>query len=377
MTGSLYLGLISGTSRDGADVALVRLEGDMPDLIAAHCVPYPEPLLAGVDRVVTGGRRPDPGSTRALDEALGAFFSDACLSLLAAANHDPGEVRAIGAHGQTVWHEPGGDDPISLQLGNPAVIAARTGIAVVSDFRSPDLAAGGEGAPLAPLLHRALFRSLAPCAVLNLGGIANLTFLGRDGGVRGFDTGPASCLMDEWCRRHRGEPFDDRGRWAAGGEAIPELLAALLDDPWFELPPPKSTGLELFNADWLGRALTGNEAPRDVQRTLLELTVATVAGGLQTLAPAGTEPPNHVLVCGGGVHNDFLMARLRDSLGGVAVESTAAHGVEPDWVEATLFAWLARERLAGRAQDTPPITGARTAVRLGAITPVNDPEARP
>lgn len=359
----LYLGLISGTSRDGLDLALTRLGPDAPRPLHARCIPYPDRLRRSLDGIIARGRRPRPGETDDLDHALGVFFARACQELLAETGHEPGAIRAIGSHGQTVWHEPEGPDPISLQLGDPRVLAAETGITVVADFRTADLRAGGQGAPLAPLLHRELFADLAPCAVLNLGGIANLTLLGEDRTVRGFDTGPANCLMDAWCLRHRGEPYDADGAWAASGRVLPDLALRLRSEPWFSAPPPKSTGLEHFNLAWLESRLEGTEAPRDVQATLLALTVDTVIDALRSTGPdTGT-----LLLCGGGVHNDALVTRLRDSLEGVAVESTATRGVDPDWVEATLFAWLARARLAGQRFHTKDITGASGAVMLGDV----------
>lgn len=362
-----YLGLISGTSRDGLDVALVGLGEGAPELIDARCFPFPAGLGHRLDHLITRNRRPGAGETDDLDRALGRHFARCCLGLLEEVGLSAKAVRAIGSHGQTVWHEPTGDDPVSLQLGDPRILAEETGIPVVADFRSADLRAGGHGAPLAPLLHRELFARLAPCAVLNLGGIANLTLLGSDGGVSGFDTGPANCLMDAWCRRHRELPYDEGGAWAAGGEVLPDLLGRLLEAPWFALPPPKSTGLEQFNLAWLEARLAGDEPPRDVQRTLLELTVSSVADALRAAVSRHEETPGHLLLCGGGVHNAFLVARLGERLGEVAVESTMAHGVHPDWVEATLFAWLARERLAGRRFHTGPVTGARSPVMLGEV----------
>ncbi len=368
-----YLGLISGTSRDGLDLALVGLGDGPPALLSARCVPYPDALRRGVDAVIERGRRPRTGETEDLDLALGRFFAGACRTLLDEEGLAPGDVRAIGSHGQTVWHEPDGPQPVSLQLGHPGVLAEETGLPVVAHFRNADLHAGGQGAPLAPLLHRELFGAISPCAVLNLGGIANLTRLeagdGAPGFDTGFDTGPANCLMDAWCQRHRGEAYDAGGEWAAGGELLPGLLGRLMAEPWFALPAPKSTGLEHFNLPWLEQRLEGGESPRDVQRTLLELTVASVAkavnGAFRFEGAGSARLP--LLVCGGGVHNGFLLQRLGEALPAAAVASTAAHGIDPDWVEATLFAWLARERLEGRPQDTPPITGAGRPVLLGDI----------
>lgn len=363
MSPELYIGLISGTSRDGLDAVLVDFETGRPELLHAACTPYPAGLRAAIDALITAGTRPAPGDTELLDRQLGQFCARACLALLAEAGLEPGDVRAIGSHGQTVWHEPDGPDPVSLQLGDGYVIASITGIPTVADFRSADIAAGGQGAPLAPLLHRALFHVAGESrAVVNLGGIANVTLLEPGGAVRGHDTGPANCLMDLWIRRHTNQAYDNGGVWAAGGALNAQLLARLLDEPYFRAPAPKSTGLEKFNGPWLDARLEGLDlAPQDVQRTLAELTARTVA---DALAGHGTD---RVLVCGGGVHNVFLLGRLRDLLRGLTVESTADHGLHPDWVEASLFAWLARERLHRRPQDTGPITGARRAPLLGEI----------
>jgi anhydro-N-acetylmuramic acid kinase len=375
----VYIGLISGTSRDGLDAALVSLDNGSPRLLHALCRPYPEALRIRLDalifRLVEAGRRPSPPETGRLDEALGEFFAETSQALLSEAGLPAERVRAIGSHGQTVWHEPSGPSPLSVQLGNPDVLQRLTGIPVVSDFRTADVEAGGQGAPLAPLLHRALFQAGAPCAVVNLGGIANVTLLTGEGDMLGFDTGPANCLLDAWHQRHRGTPFDDRGAWAAGGTLLPALLGRLLDDGYFPQPPPKSTGLETFNLAWLEGRLQGDEAPRDVQRTLVELTVRTVADGLER---GGRFAPAHpaeaeILVCGGGVHNPFLMDRLGDALSPSPVRSTSSRGIDPDWVEATLFAWLAHERLEGRELATGPITGARRPVMLGRITPAPSP----
>jgi anhydro-N-acetylmuramic acid kinase len=233
----------------------------------------------------------------------------------------------------------------------------------VGDFRRADLEAGGQGAPLAPLLHRALFRpSRGRRAVLNLGGIANVSLLEDDGRVSGFDTGPANCLLDAWIRAHLGEAFDAAGAWAASGRADPALLERLLADPYFARRGPKSTGIEYFNLGWLRAGLQGFElSAKDVQSTLAELTAASVAAVVSPLAPAD------ILVCGGGVHNRDLLRRLQNRLPGTPIRSTADCGLEPDWIEAVLFAWLARERLAGRPLDTRSITGARKPVLLGEI----------
>lgn len=367
MTGNLYIGLISGTSRDGVDAALVQLEDDRPNLLHALCLPIEEPLKSGLDAMVAAGRAPAKGEAATVHEFLGRLFARAARTVVEQAGMEVRDVTAIGSHGQTVWHEPEGDPPLTIQLGDPRVIARATGVTTVADFRRADLAAGGQGAPLAPLLHRDLFHTVdEERAVLNLGGIANLTCLGCDGAISGFDTGPANCLMDLWARRHIHQRFDAGGAWAATGRPDEGLLDGLLRDPYFERPPPKSTGLEYFNADWLERRLAGPALPPEVvQSTLAELTAVTVAEHL--LRHGGDT--RRLLVCGGGVHNLHLMNRLAARLPEVIVESTAHHGVNPDWIEAILFAWLARERLRKVPQDTRRITGARNPVLLGDVYP--------
>jgi anhydro-N-acetylmuramic acid kinase len=361
--GGRYAGLISGTSRDGVDAALVRFEATRPVVEAAMCRPYPDELGARLTRVIEAGRRPAADETSLLDNQLAAHFAAAAKELLSAAGVSAKDVVAIGSHGQTVWHAPSGPQPESIQLGDPARIARLTGITTVGGFRTADIEAGGQGAPLAPLLHRALFRpARGRRAILNLGGIANVSLLDSDGAVTGYDTGPANCLLDAWIRRQRGERYDNTGAWAAGGQVLEDLLQTMLAEPWFAKAPPKSTGVEHFNLDWLARFLPAPPPrARDVQATLAELSAASAADAIRC-ARAG-----EVLVCGGGVHNADLMQRLSQRLPGIPVESTARHGLDPDWVEAVLFAWLARERLENRPQDTGPITGATRPVLLGAI----------
>jgi anhydro-N-acetylmuramic acid kinase len=372
-----FVGLISGTSRDGVDAALVEFDGDRPDLRAALCLPYPDDLARRLEAMVRTAARPREDEMAPLDIALASHFAEAVARLLAAAETDPADVVAIGSHGQTVWHDPDGRRPESIQLGDPARIARLTGVTTVGDFRRADIEAGGQGAPLAPLLHRALFRPASgeasdSVAVVNLGGIANVSLIGGDGSVIGFDTGPANCLMDAWIRTQKEEVMDRDGAWAASGRTDHGLLDDLLADPWFARSPPKSTGIEYFNLPWL-EAVMGNvdRAANDVQATLAELTAVSVSNAIR---PAR---PSRVLVCGGGVHNMDLMRRMRERLTGIELASTAADGLDPDWVEAVLFAWLARERLAGRPLDTSRITGAHQPVLLGAIHRSNRPASDP
>ena len=274
----------------------------------------------------------------------------------------PDAIAALGCHGQTIRHRP--DSGYTLQLANPARLAERTGITVVADFRSRDVAAGGQGAPLVPAFHAALFGSGdRHRVVVNLGGIANVTDLPPGGTVRGFDTGPGNTLLDAWCERHNGAPFDRDGAWAASGRVIPALLASLLADPYFALSPPKSTGRDHFNLDWLEQKVGGSPAPADVQRTLLELTAVTVGNAIAEHCRGAVE----VLVCGGGANNVELLRELAAKLGTRRLATTGSLGVPVDEVEALAFAWLARETLAGRAGNLPAVTGAVGPRVLGAV----------
>lgn len=368
---SLYIGLISGTSADGIDAALVRFSGTTVELLLGRTYPWDAALRT---RLVELGQNQGAISLDelgTLDVRVAQAFADASLQLLADAGIEPARIRAIGSHGQTLRHRPAGADgdgrqPFTLQLGDGNLIAERTGIATVADFRRRDVAAGGQGAPLLPGLHAALLRDDAESrAVLNLGGIANLTLLPARGDVRGFDTGPANALLDAWCERHLGQAFDADGAFAASGQVDAALLTRLLDEPWFAQPPPKSSGREQFHLDWLAPRLAGDERAADVQATLLELSARSVADALLAQQPN----TQRLIVCGGGVHNPILLQRIAAHLPGVVVESSAAHGLDPDFVEAMGFAWLARETLAGRPGNLPSVTGARGPRVLGCVYP--------
>ncbi len=362
---ALYIGLISGTSADSIDAVLVRFRDGLPQTLASHAHPWPSPLRERMLAVAQGEAALDLDAWGRLDVEIGYQFADAALQLLAHSGTATTAVRAIGSHGQTLRHRPGGDYPFTLQLGDPSVIAERCRIDVVADFRRADVAAGGQGAPLLPALHAMLLGVPGRTrAVLNLGGIANLTVLAADGDVRGFDTGPANGLLDAWCQRHRGEPFDRDGVFAGSGQILPGLLEALLADAYFALPPPKSTGREYFHLDWLAaHAPVATLKPTDVQATLLELTARSVANAVARYAPAADE----VLACGGGVHNRGLMRRLGELLAPRTLRSTAEYGIDPDFLEATAFAWLARQRLLKLPGNLPAVTGARGPRVLGAI----------
>ena len=382
----LFLGLISGTSADGIDAALVRFDRAAEhgvsateasrlksppqgpafemQVVAAETFPYPAEIRARL-LALTGANAAIPlDAFGALDVAVGMCFAEAATTLLANCGVSRTEVRAIGSHGQTVRHRPDGPHPFSLQIGDAAVIAERTGIQTVADFRRADVAAGGQGAPLAPAFHAAAFAHLMPCALLNLGGIANLSLLNRADHILGFDSGPANCLLDAWNARHNGSPCDAGGAWASSGIADPRLLDGLLEDVYFSVSPPKSTGREYFNLDWLDARLGSRQIkPVDVQATLLALSVRSIVDALRKSG----SPARRVLACGGGVHNQVLMSALATALQPLELSSTASAGLDPDFVEAALFAWLARERLAHRPGNLPSVTGARGPRILGAL----------
>lgn len=363
-SGGLFLGLISGTSVDGIDAALVAFD-PAPRLVFGRTYPLPADLAADVLRLSQAEAQLSLDEVGRLDTRLGQAFAAAARQALQDSGVPAGSVAAIGSHGQTLRHDPRGAAPFTQQLGDANVIAESTGLPTVADFRRRDVAAGGQGAPLMPAFHAAVLRSGdEEVAVLNLGGIANLTLLPHEGTVRGFDTGPANGLMDAWCALHTGQPYDRDAAFARTGRVDPSLLARLLAEPWFALPPPKSTGRDQFQLQWLQARLEGVVlSPADVQATLCELSAVTVARALLE-TQAGTR---RLRVCGGGVHNPLLMARLAAHLPGIVVESTAVLGLDPDFIEAAGFAWLARETLAGRPGNLPAVTGARGPRVLGAI----------
>ncbi|NIK02937.1 anhydro-N-acetylmuramic acid kinase [Xanthomonas cannabis] len=366
----LYLGLMSGTSADGIDAALVRFADDSHrrcELVAGTTVPWAPPLRDALIALGQGAETVAIDALGELDAQVGLAFADAANRLIEESGVARQHIRAIGSHGQTIRHRPTSAPAFTWQIGDASRIAEHTGLTTVADFRRRDVAAGGQGAPLMPAFHLAMLGAGdEDRAVLNLGGIGNLTLIPRDGAVRGFDTGPANALLDSWCQQHRGTAFDADGLFAASGHVDSVLLQALLSDPWFALAPPKSTGREQFHLAWVREAMGGRALQAaDVQATLLELTAATVAEALLRLQPQ----TRRVLVCGGGVRNPVSMARLAARLPGVVVESSARHGMDPDYLEAMGFAWLAAELLAGRPANLPSVTGAAGPRLLGAIYP--------
>lgn len=364
--GDLYLGMISGTSADGIDVALVRFDPE-PQLLLGRTYRWDDVLRTRLIELGQGGQATSLDELGELDVQVAQAFAHAAGRLITQSGLDRAQIRAIGSHGQTVRHRPDAVFPFTWQMGDGNVIAERTGIPTVADFRRRDVAAGGHGAPLMPAFHAAMLHSPAEDrAVLNLGGIGNLTLLPASGPVRGFDTGPANALLDAWCERHTGMAFDAGGALAASGQVDTALLEALLDQAWFAQPPPKSTGREQFHLAWVEEHIGDAAlAPADVQATLLELSTVTVAQALRATQP----DTKRVMVCGGGVHNPLLMQRLAAHLAGMTVESTQVHGLHPDYVEAMGFAWLARETLAGRPGNLPGVSGAKGLRVLGALYP--------
>ena len=363
----LFLGLISGTSADGIDVALASFE-PAPRLHASTTVAYPELMRRRILDLAQGDGRIALDEFASLDIEIARCFAHAATQLLEEHRIAPSAVTAIGSHGQTVRHRPSHNPPYTMQLGDPNEIAERTGILTVADFRRRDMSAGGQGAPLAPAFHAAMLGSTGvPRVVLNLGGIANITVIAGDDStpLSGFDTGPASCLLDAWAQEKIGERYDADGAFALRGKKNEKLLAKLLDYPYFSAPPPKSTGREEFHLTWLHERMPGIELPpEDVQATLLAFSARTVADAVRRHAPATHE----VLVCGGGVHNAALMAAIAAELNPIFVRSIGELGIDPDFVEAMAFAWLARERLANRApQNVCAVTGARGPRVLGGV----------
>ena len=359
----LYIGVMSGTSLDGFDIALIE-QSSQCRLLGNHYLPMPGGLRQTLLELCSSG--PDELARAAIAEQHWVrLVAQGIHHLLSQHNLEPSDIRALGSHGQTIRHEPARG--FSLQIGNPALLAELTGICVISDFRRRDIAAGGQGAPLVPAFHEALFASNKRCAVLNIGGFSNLSLLEPDRPVHGFDCGPGNVLLDAWIDQQRGERFDRDGAWAASGQVQTELLNTLLGDEFFQTRGPKSTGRELFNLNWLTQHLAHLPPynPADVQATLLELTAQSIIAAL-TGAQQQTEL---LLVCGGGAHNGALMQRLQALLPDAQVGCTDAYGMPADWVEATAFARLAHCCLEGIAGNRPSVTGARGLRVLGAIYP--------
>lgn len=361
----LCIGLMSGTSLDGVDAVLADfVDGGMAVLAHLHS-PLPAPLRDELLALNAPGGKDEIHRAALAANGVARSHADLVAQLLETSGYRASQIEVIGAHGQTVRHRPGEFDGCgyTTQLLNAALLAEQTGIAVVCDLRSRDVAAGGQGAPLAPAFHSAQFGQAGrSIAVLNIGGISNISLLDRDGSTLGFDCGPGNCLMDLWVEEHRGRPYDASGVWAASGGVLPALLNALLAEPYFGLPPPRSTGRDLFNRPWLARHLTPGMAPQDVQATLLELTA-------QSIVQCVSATTQELLVCGGGALNTALMARLQALLPGIKVLATDASGLPAMQVEAAAFAWLAMRFMQRLPGNLPAVTGAAGPRILGAWYP--------
>ena len=361
----LFVALMSGTSMDGIDAALVEFDESSLNVLCTRDHPYPPALREQLLDAIAIPLDREIDNVDELDRATGECFRDATIALLEDAGVDTAAVSAIGSHGQTLRHQPNAETPFSLQIGDAQLIANGTNIRTVADFRSADIAAGGQGAPLAPVFHEWLFRTQEEkdLCVLNIGGVANLTVLTGQNDTIGFDTGPGNSLMDAWMRKHRDAAFDRDGRWAAAGSVDQELLARFLSEPYFAYAPPKSTGFEQFNLRWIEGHDTHSIKPVDVQATLCVLSAATIADAVTDFAPDTSE----LLVCGGGAHNSTLMQKIDVRLPGISVAPTSVAGLDPDWVEAVAFAWLAMRHVQGLPGNLPSVTGASEAVVLGRL----------
>lgn len=359
----LYIGLMSGTSLDGVDAALVQIGNGELQLLGSSYLPYPDDIRASALALHAPGPD-DLHHANLLANHVARLYAEAVADLLDLAGTEARHIKALGAHGQTVRHNPA--EGYTLQLINPALLAELSGITVVADFRSRDIAAGGQGAPLVPAFHDAVLRHpLEHRVVLNLGGIANITDLAPGKPTRGFDTGPGNMLLDAWIQKQCGLPFDENGAWGASGKAREGLLSKLLAHPYLKQVPPKSCGREEFNLDWLQRCLEGGEAPEDVQATLIELSARSVADAIRAHCGA----PDAVLACGGGARNPALMAALARNLPDSKVTATDTAGIDGDSLEAVAFAWLAQRTLHGLSGNLPEVTGAQGERILGAIYP--------
>jgi anhydro-N-acetylmuramic acid kinase len=360
----LYLGLMSGTSMDAIDAALIDFDASPLRVIAASATAFSPGLKRRIGLLLDSPKNVALDELGQIDVELAQAFAAAALALLRDAGIGAGRITAIGSHGQTLRHRPDLPTPFTWQIGDPNTLTEMTGITVVADFRRRDVAAGGQGAPLLPVFHDQVFRSRNEDRVIaNLGGIANITILQGDAAVTGFDTGPANRLLDAWISIHHGKDFDVDGAWAAAGQCDDTLLCQMLDEPYLGLPPPKSTGRELFNLPWLNQKLgLFSRRPQDVQATLQQFTAVTVADAVRKYAPGAA-----LYVCGGGAHNAGLLAAIAQKIAPDPVATTAALGLDPDYVEAIAFAWFARRTLEGLTSSAGSVTGAKGARILGGI----------
>ncbi|HEY0842253.1 anhydro-N-acetylmuramic acid kinase [Methylotenera sp.] len=363
MASELFIGLMSGTSLDGVDAALVTFDHtQQPQLLKTHFLPYPADLrtqILALQHPTTN----ELETTARMGNTLAYLYADAVNALLAAAQVGAGEVTAIGCHGQTIRHRP--ELGFTMQIGNAALLSELTGITVVSDFRSRDIAANGQGAPLVPAFHQDVFSSkIHNRAIINIGGIANITYLSKAGDVFGFDSGPGNMLLDAWIKQHLGLDYDADGQWASTGNTIDPLLAAMLNEPYFAAAPPKSTGRDLFNTAWLNHYLNESQhAAHDVARTLVALSAHSIANAIDQHCGQVDE----IYLCGGGAKNKLLQRELQSLMDTTSIATTDQLGMGVDWVEAIAFAWLAKKCITKQTANLPQVTGAKGLRILGAI----------
>ena len=356
-----YIGLMSGTSLDGIDAVLVDFSESNPAVISQFFLAYDEALKQAI-LALHQPTHNELHQAQLIANQLATQYALAVNSLLAQTEYSAADINAIGCHGQTIRHCP--EHGYTLQIGNAALLAELTGITVISDFRSRDIAASGQGAPLVPAFHDKILRHPEIHRVIvNIGGISNLTNLAPSRETSGFDCGPGNLLMDAWCMQHLGKPYDTDGAWAASGKVLPELLQKMLNEAYFSLPPPKSSGRDLFNSAWLQCRLQGDELPEDVQATLTELTSLTIAQAIQQQCAGAQE----IYLCGGGAHNQTLRCRLAALLPDASVQTTNATGVNSDFLEAIAFAWLAQQNQQNLPANLPVVTGAKHPCILGAV----------
>ena len=356
MVDGYYIGLMSGTSLDGIDAAVIHIENQQYKLCSSLEYKWPQNLATRIKQLIE--ENDSLNETLELDQLCAQHFAKAALDCLTKAGLKPSQVVAIGSHGQTIRHKPKGNETYSLQIGNPSNITELTEITTVADFRNRDIAAAGQGAPLAPAFHQAAFHHPKKQRVIvNIGGIANITLLNKNQDIIGYDTGPGNRLLDDWIFKTQQSKFDLDGKFAASGKIIPELLQHLLNDPYFKLKAPKSTGTDYFNLTWLNNHLNSfqNEQPKDIQATLSALTATTITDQIKQITTSNAE----VFICGGGFHNTFLTQLIDQQLPNASVGSTEILGIHPDWVEAMTFAWLAQQAISKLPGNIPSVTGAK------------------
>lgn len=366
----LYIGLMSGTSLDGIDAGLVDFSDDKIRLLAFEYLSFSGSIKKEIQHLSQANSPVLLKDYGSIDSQLGHLFAQATKTLLKKANISSSNVIAIGSHGLTVYHAPQVTPAFSLQIGNPNIIAEETGITTISDFRRRDIAAGGQGAPLAPAFHHAIFSQILDLkiqniCIINIGGIANITYLSKDKTI-GFDTGPGNTLMDYWTQKNLNKPYDKNGDWAKTGKPDSALVSLLKQDPYFKLPPPKSTGKEYLSSAWIQEKIKqfSNGSAKDIQASLCQLTADTISDAILQYAPQ----TNHTLICGGGMHNSYLVELIRENLTH-PVESTAKYGINPDYIEAMAFAWLAKQTINNLPGNLTKVTGAKAPVILGGIYP--------